>query len=184
MQIIHSKLTKQQVQDVINLKKLQKRKHIGDGATADVYAYGRDKVIRLQVTNEDYDATAHLKWARFCLKTRSKHVPKIFLIAAEMYPDGTAGKVLTVIERLKPVEYDERFSDDDAWAIGDYIGGYYDSWAELELTEEAKKCFPRNAAYSLRKSTRKHRIWFNDLHEGNWMLRPKDGRLVITDPIC
>lgn len=183
MEIIHSKLSKQTMKRI--LANPTSGKYLGHGATAKVYldAKNKGRAIRIQKHNGDYDPEEHLIWAKFCLRSRSKHVPKIYMIAVERDEDGYVEKVITVMECLEEMPQDDA-TDTASYIIGDYLNSYA-NWSEMKRTpDHVKQGFPERAARSLRKTLSKHNIYLRDMHGGNWMKRPKDGRIVITDPLC
>lgn len=182
IEILHSKLTKKQERYVLSGK--YRGKFLGSGATAEVVAFDRNKVIRVQEKYQDYDPAKVIPWVKYCLRSRSNHVPKLYFAAQEVV-DGEVVKVVTVLERLEEAD-GVHATDDDAWFVGDYLNGWHTAKnISLETySEQARKKFPLRAVRSMRKTLKKHGVCMNDLHGGNWMYRPRDGRLVITDPIC
>lgn len=183
IEILHSKLTKKQEKYILGGK--YRGRFLGNGATADVVAFGRNKVIRVQERKSSYDPGQVVPWVKYCIRSRSPHVPKIFFAAQEVV-DGRVKRLITVIERLQE-SYTIDVRESDAYYVENYLmrnlwnddDDYYDSYSE-----RAARAFPVKAMRSMRKTISKHGLYFNDLHDGNWMYRPRDKRLVITDPIC
>lgn len=183
IEILHSKLTKGQENYVLrgNEARLERR-YLGSGATAVVVAYGRERVIRTQRTSYDHDASLYLSWAQLCLKSRSKHVPKIdFLAVVRNDRDDCIAKVITVMERLEESDTAD-IEEDDVYTVERLLDGRRADWKQM--TPEARKRFPKTAALALKKRIDAAGLYCNDLHPGNWMVRKSDGRLVITDPIA
>ncbi|MNF89917.1 hypothetical protein D3C84_724640 [compost metagenome] len=182
MEVIHSKFSKSVTQRFVKDPTRGGTRYLGGGCTAKVYCYGRDKVTRVQEWRTDYNPADHLRWAEFCLKSRSKHVPKIFFLGVERDVMGKVTKVVTVLERLG---YAGAPFEDSAWAMESYLMGW-DDWSGISgrLHPKMKEVFPYGAAKRLRAKLKDSGVHFNDLHDENWMIRKSDGRLVITDPIC
>lgn len=182
IEILHSKLTKGQEKYVLTGG--QRGHYIGSGATAEVRSYGRKRVIRVQETSEDYDAADVLPWAQLCVKSRSRHVPKVDFLAVERDEDGDVKRVVTVLERLEEADTTKGLNcDNDVYVIDRFLSGNR-KLQYGEMSRAARMRFPRSAIISLKKSIKAADLYFNDLHDGNWMVRKSDGRLVITDPIA
>ena len=187
--IIYNTLTEKEMQDVLNLKSA-KKKRIGRGATASAFAFGNDKVVRVQKFNCEYpDALeSYLEWMKFCKTTKSKHIPKIFYCHVEYckskhgWRSGRIKSITTVMERL------------EEWHSHTGTSSFDDEWVfDLEHA-----CQGYNVSRHLVKMVTKHKmgtrdslvricnkiedLGVNDLHLGNVMCR-KDGTLVITDPV-
>lgn len=182
IEILHSKLTKKQEKYVLSGE--GRGKFLGSGATASVRAYGRNKVIRVQKRRSEYNPADVIPWVKFCLKSRSRHVPKIYFAAVEYDADGDVFKLYTVLEKLEESYTVRGICEEDAYAVEALIYDPDDEDAMLDYSREARKRFPIPAIKRLAKSVNKHNLYFNDLHDGNWMVRKRDGRMVITDPIC
>lgn len=187
MDVRYCKLNKKEREKALKiLTKRHSRKVLGEGATSTVYAFDRKRVIRVQCATEDYAAETGYDWAEYCIRSRSKHVPKIDFIGV------VRGKyclthVVTVLERLEEVDEHEVYGEaaDMSGFVEGYLMGEDTSYYGEDASWKAlQKHFPRRAAYSMRKTIQKKGLYFNDLHAGNWMLRKKDKRFVITDPIC
>lgn len=180
IEILHSKLTKKQERYILGGK--YRGKFLGNGATADVVAFGRNKVIRVQERKSSYDPALVVPWVKYCIRSRSPHVPKIFFAAQEVI-NGRVKRLITVIERLQE-SYTAGVEEDDAYYVENYLMGCNDDDYNTSYSAEAARAFPVKAMRSMRKTINKHGLCFNDLHDGNWMYRPRDKRMVITDPIC
>ena len=185
MKIIHNKLNKSRQKMVEKfLTKDITLKVIGSGATAKVYNLDASAVLRVQKDSEDYPAQVYADWAKFCIKTRSKHLPKLHFMA-----EDAEGTVITVMEKLSrvPYKYDKKtkLSTDD---VVNYLEDYLCTEERLNKTwlgaMTANISAP--AITRLRDRMKAASIYPNDLHTGNVMFRA-DGEqkvLVITDPVC
>jgi hypothetical protein len=187
MEVVFSRLNWQEERR-IRQQDWYRRKRIGSGATAVVHPFGRHKVVRDQTYQEDYDPASHLEWAKFCISSRSKHVPKIDFIGVWRDEEGSVERVVTVLERLKPIPEvlvcggEEYETDDICFWIDDYIQDYEPKERLRLLPKEVKKMFPPRAMARMRTRLKKENIYWNDMHGGNMMLRGKT--MVVTDPIC
>lgn len=160
---------------------------VGGGSFAHTFSFGRGRVVRLEAS---YPGTAenfsgYSRWTeKVVLRSRSKHVPKVDFHAKASIEENTlqinddgysCGLMITVMEKLHEVQ--------DWWldtqVIEDTLSGYG------SLTWEAPRegVLPKNSVERLGKISRSNMIFADDLHSGNIMLRKKDNRLVITDPI-
>lgn len=182
IEILHSKLSKGQEQYILSGN--YRGKHLGSGATARVSTYGPNRVIRVQERKSSYDPADVIPWVKFCLKSRSRHVPKIDFFAVEYTDRGRVDRIFTVLEKLEESYTVRGICEEDAYAVEALIYDPDDEDAMLDYSLEARKRFPIPAVKRLAKSVNKHNLYFNDLHDGNWMVRKRDGRMVITDPIC
>lgn len=182
IEILHSKLTKGQEKYVLGGG--QRGNYMGSGATAEVRSYGKKRVIRMQETSSDYDAADVLPWAQLCVNSRSRHVPKVDFLAVVRDEDGDVKRVVTVLERLEEADTVVGLNcDNDVYVIDRFLSGDRKLQYQ-EMSKEARRRFPKSALIALKKRVVASGLYFNDLHDGNWMVRKSDGRLVITDPIA
>ena len=180
MELIYNALPENEAKRILR-NGARGRKPIGSGATAVVYGYGNDKVIRVETPSDDSSPEEYLRWAKFCLKSKSKHTPKIYMIAVKLNSFGNAVKTCVVTEKLHVANCT---SWGDAIAVESYINGNRtDEELKQRLENNIFKVFPLRAMKALRGSLRQAAIEITDLHEENWMIRKSDNRLVITDPL-
>lgn len=187
--IIHNTLTEKEMQDVLNLKSI-KKKHIGRGATASAFAFGNDKVVRVQKFNGEYPYALekYLAWVEFCKTTKSKHLPKLFYCHAVYckskhgWRNGRIKSITTVMERLEEwPHYTGKSSFEDQWVLDleDACKGHNVSRHLVKMVTN-HKMGTRDSL--IRICNKIENLGVNDLHSGNVMCR-KDGTLVITDPV-
>lgn len=161
---------------------------LGSGATAKVYAFHKDKVVRIQKYCGEYPYALenYLVWVRFCNSTKSKHLPKIYYCHVEQCKSGgwRKGKIKTIVvvmERLKEWHaHTGNYSFQDQWVgdLEDACKGYGVS-KNLSKMVRQYRMGTRDSIY--RVTSKMFSIRVNDLHSGNVMCR-RDGTLVITDP--
>ena len=163
---------------------------LGSGATAKVYAFHKDKVVRIQKYCGEYPYALenYLEWVRFCNSTKSKHLPKIYYCHVERcksgwgWRKGKIKKIVVVMERLEEwYAHTRKYSFQDQWVddLEDACKGYGVSKNLANMVVQHKM----GTLDSLRRVTNKMQsIRVNDLHTANVMWR-KDGTLVITDPV-
>lgn len=163
---------------------------LGSGATAKVYAFHKDKVVRIQKYCGEYPYALenYLEWVGFCKYTRSKHLPKIHYCHVEWCKsgygrrNGRIKRIIVVMERLKEwTSHTGTYSFQDEWVsdLEDACKGYGVSRNLCKMITKYKMG-TRNSIY--RVTNKMCSIRVNDLHSGNVMCR-RDGTLVITDPV-
>lgn len=186
MRIIHNTLSKSRLKLVQKfLDKQTNLEYLGSGATAKVFALDSATIVRVQRESEDYPTSPYTDWATFCVGCKSKHLPKIKFLA-EL--DG-GSRVVTVMERLKPVGYRVNTekgwdTDDEVWYLEDYLNTT--ERLDIEALGGIASTISPSAMQRLRANLGKTGIEPNDLHRGNVMFRTQGQKkvLVITDPVC
>lgn len=169
-----------------------KRKYVGSGACGVVYAFDEHRVFKIQSNDDsDYPSSRYFDWAAFCTKTRSKHVPKFDFVGRAF--DGT---VVTVLERLQAVD---PLLANAADPVAEFLNSAHEDYSysavlsEVNLlnteydqraVQKLRTVFPARRAKRLQKKVQTAGLYLNDMHDGNWMVRPISGELVITDPMC
>lgn len=196
MQVLYSNLTKKQEQYLLssfNSEGISTRrfrgKLIGSGATARVYSYNSDKIIRVQTTKEDYPASHHFGWVKLCLERRFKVLPKYSFVAVDdpVEPDY----IITVTERLVDAEK-FLFNQSQDWdfvacelsnlevILDSTLNGDYPECTGLALRKTKLR---KSSLRSIGMAAHENGVYLNDIHSGNFMFR-RNGQLVITDPCC
>lgn len=185
--VIHNTLTEKEMQDVLNLKSI-KKKLIGRGATASAFAFGNDKVVRVQKFTGEYPYALekYLEWVKFCKSVKSKHIPKVFYCHVEYckskhgWRRGRIKSITTVMERLKEW-HSHTGGFDEEWVL-DLEGACQGHNVSRHLVRMVTKHKMGTRDSLVRICNKMERLGVNDLHSGNVMCR-KDGTLVITDPV-
>lgn len=194
MQVLRDKLSEREKQTIARIERTngESARFIGEGATALVYKFTKGRVVRIQTKRRDYDPEMYLRWAKYCLVSRSKHVPKFDYLAYEVSATGKVIKVISVLEQLQDLDStlarksknsDCYLGDDLTDMIGDFLNDER-KWNTRLVPTFLLTGIQRRAMASIRKTLHKHRVEINDMHAGNCMIRKSDGRLVITDPSC
>lgn len=192
MQVLYSNLTKKQEQYLLGSFDRKgettgrfRGKLIGAGATACVYSYSRDKIVRVQTEDYDYPVSAHLGWVKLCLRNRFKCVPKYSFVAVDNEAEPTM--IITVTERLM-----------QCWSYLEPKVGFdktQDTLSRIDMSLHKMLCgepvrdrwkthyVNERSIRRLYKRAGEQNVYINDLHSDNFMFR-RNGQLVITDPCC
>lgn len=168
----------------------KKKTVLGSGATAKVYPFHMDKVVRVQKYCGEYSEAleSYLEWIRLCTSTKSKHLPRIhychveYCKSGKQWRKGCLKTIVVVMERLKEWHsHTGTYSFQDEWVsdLEDACRGYGVSRNLFKMITKYKM----GTRDSIKRVTSKMcSIRVNDIHSGNVMCR-RDGTLVITDPV-
>lgn len=127
-----------------------------------------DRIVRIG-QNQDQCAAVY----RLFKQSRSPAAPKVF--AVKGLRDGSYVAEVEKLDSFDSYRHENKY---------DLLQSHY--WrlrAELKGSAPAKGSSTRRLFESLRALRQEHcRSW--DLHDGNFMVRPSDGRVVVTDPFA
>lgn len=185
--ILHNSLSAAEFEDLLKLRSNRHKRAIGSGATAKVYAFLqgsplRDKwVYRVQKASYEYIADPYLQFAKACLKSKSRHFPKLKFLAIKNDCYGDVSQVVSVIERLE--NWHPHYKEAPYYWTEDMEAYLNNSnplpWSSKSIRD--KKGYTPSSIRHVKHVFDKHGVYVNDLHDGNVMAR-KDGTIVITDP--
>ncbi len=185
--IICNNLSKEEMEDVINLKSSKVKRPLGEGATAKVYSFpdksrlARKWVYRIQNATFDYYAEPYFKFAIACISSKSRHLPRFKFIAVKYNKYKEISSVISVIERLD--DWRQHYRNEHSYWSEDIGGFMNDRPLDTRLSRGIlrSKGYIYSSIYHVRNVLRKHEVEVNDLHSENVMAR-RDGTIVITDP--
>ena len=185
--ILHNDLSAAEFEDLLKLRSDRYKRAIGSGATAKVYAFPQGSslkdgwVYRIQKSSYDYSAHPYLQFAKACLKSKSRHFPKLKFLAIKKGCYGDVAQVVSVIERLE--DWRSHYNEAPYYWTDD-VEAYLNDRNTLPRSSKSirdKKGYTPSSIRHVRHVFDKHEVSVNDLHGDNVMAR-KDGTIVITDP--
>lgn len=186
MQIEYNRLSRSRMKQVMGVFSSQRSlHHLGSGAFGSVYDLGGNRVLKL-VDKSRMDT--YIDWARFCVSHRSKHIPKIDLIASH------GDKWVFVIEKLEALDggygvWDEADIEDLVCSVSTFVhgcDGYRECFESVGL-DAALSVLPRRSALRLKSMVTEANLCLNDIGPRNLMLRKGYGKrptIVFTDPMA
>ena len=185
--IICNNLSKEEMEDVINLKSSKVKRPLGSGATAKVYSFpdksrlARKWVYRIQNAPFDYYVEPYFKFATACISSKSRHLPRVKFIAVKYNKYKEISSVISVIERLD--DWREHYMNEHYHWSDDIERFMNNHPLDTRLSRGIirSKGYTYSSIHHVRNVFYKHNVEVNDLHAGNVMVR-RDGTIVITDP--
>lgn len=185
--ILHNSLSAVEFEDLLKLRSNRHKRAIGSGATAKVYTFPQGStlsdgwVYRVQKSSYEYSAYPYLQFAKACLKSKSRHFPKLKFLAIKKDCYGDVAQVVSVIERLE--DWRPHYKEVPYYWTED-VEAYLNDRNSLPRSSKSirdKKGYTPSSIRHVKYMFDKHGVDVNDLHDGNVMAR-KDGTIVITDP--
>lgn len=185
--ILHNSLSAAEFEDLLKLRSNRHKRALGSGVTAKVYAFPQGSplsngwVYRIQKSSYEYSAHPYLQFAKACLKSKSRHFPKLKFLAIKKDCYGDVDQVVSVIERLE--DWQSHHKEVPYYWTED-VEAYLNDRNSLPQSSKSirdKKGYTPSSIRHVKHVFDKHGVYVNDLHNGNVMAR-KDGTIVITDP--
>lgn len=187
--VVYNKLSNTEMQELSALRSNKNKRPLGKGATAKVYAFPQGStlsdgwVYRVQKSSYEFIADPYLQFAKVCMKSKSRHFPKLKFLAIKKDCYGSVDQVVSVIERLE--DWRPHYKEAPRYWTED-VEAYLNDSNSLPRSSKSirdKKGYTPSSIRHVKHVFYKHGVCVNDLHDGNVMAR-KDGTIVITDPVC